>query len=146
MGFEKIKYFTAQFNKSLANKHLTIFRKRVKSGTDYSGGEFDKYTEKYAVWKKKGKGHAQTSTRTAVPDLTLSGQMLRGLHFVSAHKQYYTIGWRGEPAEKVQWNLDNGRNIADGIPDKEHNFLFNQVVKQVDKEWKKIPPVTRIKA
>ena len=118
-----------------------------KGGKNINGTAFKAYKEKYRIRKSKGKFRRQSSTSTK-PDLTLTGDMMRGLQVRGATPNGVTIGWSGTNAEKVQWNADMGREIttnkkplADGI----WRFAEKQLDKKVLKNLKAVESTKTIR-
>ncbi len=154
MGLSKIQLFPKAAMGKIGNLHNTIFKKRVERGEDYKGRRFKPYTMDYLVKKSNDFKSPVTgekykyprapisSNKVYPPDLTLTGHMLRNLTRRSYSKTEWKLGWRGEEAEKVQGNADNGRNIIDDIPDKEKNILVKLLAKEVGVQFKKLKNVT----
>ena len=153
MGLSKVKIFPVGDMGRIAADHIPILQRRVQGGIDYRGRKFKRYTDKYADIKGRrftseitGKKYKYpkariTSTKVSPPDLTLTGFMLMGLERREYKHDYYKIGWRGEDAEKVEGNKANGRNIIDGVPDKEYKFIVKRLEKSVGKELNKLKNV-----
>ena len=103
----------------LGEKVATWVRIEAKSGKSVSGGQFKQYTPEYKKAKGKGSYKRQSSTRTGLPDLTLTSDMLNALQTHGADKDGVTVGWADQfNASKVVWNEDEGRAIRNktGFP------------------------------
>ena len=149
IGLEKIKLFPQKALQRVADKHVTIFRKRVRGGDDARGNTFKSYKSKYAekkarkMTKLKGgryaqyKGIAISSAKTAPPDFTLRGLTLKNLKRITVEGDSYTIGFRGEAADIVKGNEEKGRDIYTGIPQAELNQVTNLINKELGLEIKK---------
>jgi len=154
MGLSKIKVFPVPAMGRIALKHIPVFKKRVKGGIDGDGNRFKPYTRSYADYKSTsfksritGKRipsmkERPTSTQISPPDLTVTGLMLRALKRKSYKNDNYVLGWKGEEAEKVQWNEEMGRDIISEIPDKEKAFVAKLLEQEVGKEFRKLKNVT----
>ena len=153
MGLSKIQLFPKAAMRKMAGFHVTILKKRVQGGVDYKGRRFKGYTDKYAELKRRrftseitGKQYKYPrapifSTKVSPPDLTLTGDMLENTQRTGYSKTWWEIGWRGEAAEKVQGNKDNGRNILDDLPNKEKDKLLKLLAKEVGVQFKKLKNV-----
>jgi hypothetical protein len=160
MGLSKIKIFKRSVMRLAASKHIPIFKKRVRRGLDKDGNVFKSYSAKYAKLKgggfqrtkqKKGGGGGRlksaqgmsiASKRTHPPDLTLTGEMLRGLRRKKEGKDYYIIGWTGDAGDKAEYNEANDRDIINDIPEKEKKFIANLLEKNLKKQFGKLKNVT----
>ncbi len=85
-------------------------RQRTKKGKGISG-QFKQYSKQYRARKTAGKFQRQSS-KSAMPDLQLSGDMLRDLQVRGANRESVTIGWTGSFAERVEHNAEMGREIT----------------------------------
>lgn len=158
IGLEKVDLWPVKDVQQVADKHVTKIRKRVEDrGKDFQGRQFKPYSRKYRELKArdfrkldggryKGYEELATVTSTSPPNLRLTGRMLRDLRRRSATKDKYSIGWRGEPAEKVKWNKEMGRDIISGVPDDELDWIANQLGMEADREFRrKLKKHVRIK-
>jgi len=148
MGLSKIQVFPKSVMAWMATQHIPVFRAMVQGGLDYKGKRFKMYSTKYADLKGNrfvsditGKRYKYpkeriSSTQVHPPDFTLTGLTLQNLKRIGYTKTYWTIGFRGEPAEIVIGNKKRGRNIIDDLPDKEKAFLTKLLAKQMDKQFK----------
>lgn len=136
--------FTAQYWKRLGDNVRDLFYKHVvKSGLDYRGEKFKKYSKMYAEKKAKGEYPRQSSTSTT-PNLFLTGDMMREYGVTKFNKSMVQVGWLTE-AGKVTGNAVNGRRIygtdSQPFPPKIMSFIdkdiTNYVFRQTDKYMKK---------
>jgi hypothetical protein len=165
-GFKKIKVFPKSVMRLVAVKHIPVFKKRVKRGIDGDGVVFDAYTPEYQQYKASGfksqkhkrnrkgqlksigkiksmKGKSISSKRIHPPDLTVTGDMMRNLKRKKQGKDFYTIGFTGEEAAKVDYNRRMGRDITNDIPNQEKGFVTKLLAKEMDKHFKmKLKDVT----
>jgi len=153
-GFSKLEVFPKAVMRWMSTQHIPFFKLRVEGGMDYKGKRFKIYTNKYMIAKSDGFKSSRTgkripsmkqgslNTQVFPPNLTLTGLMLKNLKRTGYDKTSWTIGFRGEPAEKVLGNKEQGRNIIDDLPDKEKAFLVNLLAKQMDKQFRKLKDVT----
>jgi len=151
-GFKKIEVFPVKVMRLAAVKHIPFFKKRVQRGVDGKGRKFKGYTSSYAEYKrtrfksKRDDGPNRiasmseksiSSTRTHPPDLTVTGDMLRNLKRKKQGKDFYTIGFTGEDAQKVDYNRQMGRDITNDIPNKEKDQITKFLAKEMDKQFKR---------
>ena len=73
-----------------ADAALLTIRKRTESGRDINGATFAPYTPDYA------KAKAEAGRNTAVPDLTLSSQMLRNMKRIRVERGRVIHGFDGQ--------------------------------------------------
>ena len=157
----KIEYFPVKDMLKIAGEHVTVFRKRVEvEGRDYQGKRLPAYSDGYkeALQRdmrikrgdRKGQRHkglegiglTTNAQKIGRRQFKLRGFTMSNLTKRKATKTYYEIGWDGEAASIVDWNKDKGRNIVDGIPGKEFDFIINLLGKSVDKQWAKLQSKT----
>jgi len=153
-GFRKLEVFPESVMRWMATQHIPFFKKRVVGGMDGKGQRFKIYTNKYMIAKSDGFKSSRTgkripsmkqvslNTQVFPPNLTLTGLMLKNLKRTGYNKTSWTIGFRGEPAEKAQGNKEQGRNIIDDLPNNEKAFLVKLLAKQMDKQFRKLKDVT----
>ena len=115
-----------------------------KKGEDHEGKSFDKYTTKYEKRKKAGKAVAKgqsVASRSAKPDLTLTGTMWRNM----ANKPFNNraeVGWTSrQQAQKVQGLADGGRVIfSDKVHPDVDKLIKRMLKKEIDKNVKVSKP------
>jgi len=160
LNLDKIKLFDPRRLRGVAEQHRKIFHTRVtEKAKDYQGHGFKKYSESYDkrlstdFRKKDGSRYAgyqgvqltTSGTKRNKRQFLLTGKTMDAFHVTKVAKDHYVLSWSGEAAGVVDGNAKRGRNIIDGIPDNEMNRVVGWLGKLVDKEFEKIPDVTRIK-
>ena len=152
MGLENLKLYRKSAVRKIADKHLTIFVKRVNKGIDAHGRSFKPYTKTYAEMKARGMNKIRggkykqyygipTSRQINPPDFRLRGLTLLNLKRMQIRKDSYTLRFSGEAARIVEGNQKRGRDIWTDIPDKEMNYLVNLFEQEIDKEITKLKNV-----
>ena len=148
LGLSKLKYFTIKVVRQIAGKHLTLFKRRVtEQGQDYKGKKFPEYSDKYKKLKSggmkkkdggrlKGFGGIHTDTEVGTPNFKLRGLTMLGLRKREERTDSYKIGWDGEAGAIVDGQSKKGRDVASGIPDKEHNRLVKWFGDSIEKQHK----------
>lgn len=161
-GLQKMDYFPPETQKKIAAEHTAKFRKRVSEGKDKDGVQFAPYSDEYAEKKASGfKGkraeaglqNVGLNRQISPPNLTLRGFTMRDLKYRGSGKDYYLIGWKNSGiSESASIIEDNAyrkygakRNVIDGIPDSELEWVRDQYGDSVQKQWNKIKDVTQIK-
>jgi len=160
LNMDKVKFFDPKGLRKVAERHRKLFHVRVtEKGKDYKGNQFKSYSKEYDdllsrdFRKKDGGRYAgfegtslETSgTKRSKHTFILRGDTMANFHVSKVVRDHYVLSWTGEAGAIVDGNAKEGRNIKDGIPDDEQTYVVNQLGLLIDKEFKKIPNVTRIK-
>ena len=121
-----VKYSPVFFN-TMGEKIAKKVRIETKSGRSVEGKKFKSYSAGYKKRKKAGKFGRQSSTRVGVPDLTLTGDMLRALQTHGSSRTHVIVGWANPAdASKVDWNEEEGRAIT-----KDTGFPFSKGAEKI---------------
>jgi len=108
-----IPQFTIRFWTSLGNRLINSIRDRVKNKhANVRGQHFKPYSVSYMLRKTKDKAAPKNEhqlSRSALPDMTLTGETLKDLQIREVTKKSVTFGWQGMFAEVVGW-LDKKKN------------------------------------
>ena len=157
----KIEYFPIKDITKIANEHAGVVKARVTDkGQDYKGNQFPAYSQGYTEalqrdmkikrGPRKGQRHKglegvglnTSGTKIAKRQFSLRGlTMGPGFKVRKVEKDSYTLGWDGEAAMVVDAHKDK-RNVIDGIPDKEHDWVVNRLMKSIDRQWDKVKDIT----
>ena len=150
MGFEKVKVYPVAAMKKLADLHTTVARSRIfDKNIDHTGRKLKGYTPKYAELKrgdfrrrdgqryKRYKAVSLNNEAGLHANLQLTYKTQRNFKRHGYNKSSYQLGWKGETATIIDGQKDQGRDITSGIPRKELNWARDQLVKIMDKEFKK---------
>ena len=126
-GKTNLQYLSAQYKKYKANK-----MKQLK----YGRGLYDPETNTIMRGKAKKKGQprlwnyygkAIESTNTAYVDMTLTGDLKKGLKVKSVNESGGMIGYEPEDAKKLQGNRRYGREIV-GLNEANKDKLKDEIV------------------
>jgi len=136
-----ITKFTVKFWKDLSGNFnrglIGLIIDRFTNGKNYKGEQFASYAKGYAKAKASGEvrnleGRRQESY-SSDPDMTLTGEMRKGLKRYGVSDEGFTIGWIGVNAEKVN-HLHGHKNYQivglDGsqvLSDDEEEFVSNEM-------------------
>ena len=161
LNLSKIKLFDPKGLHKVAERHRGRFYKRVTvDGKDYQGNQFPRYSKKYQErlendFRKddgsryagfEGRSPTTSGAKRSRRQFLLTGDTMSNFKVVTpVGKDHYVLRWTGEAAAIVDGNADRGRNIKDGIPPDEFAAVLKDLGLLVDKEFKKIPNVTRIR-
>lgn len=150
-GLEKIRIFPQLGMMQIADKYLTVYYKRVFSpgGKDKDGNRFPAYSPGYKKLlsrdfkrikdSKRLKGYGQYSLTTGGSKLSTRPLYLRGLTAKNTRRrtctsEYFEIGWDGEAATIMKAQAESGRDAINDIPNKEKDWVINEIGKLFDKE------------
>jgi len=161
LNMDKIKFFEIKGLRRVAERHRAKFICRVtEDGKDYRGSNLPRYSKEYDERLRKdyrnkdgrrysgfeGISLTTSGAKRSKRQFILTGNTMSNFHVSKVARDHYVLSWNGEAGSIVDGNAKKGRNIKDGIPDDEMAFVTREVGFLVDKEFKKIPNITRIKA
>ena len=159
LNMNKLKFFDPKQLRKVAENHRGVLYRRVTDkGEDYKGKPFKRYSKAYDerlsrdYRTKDGKRYAgyegislvTSGAKRSKHQFILTGNTMANLKVSKVMKDHYVLSWTGEAGAIVDGNAKRGRNIKDGIPDKELDWVVKRLGQLVDVEFKKIPNVTRI--
>jgi hypothetical protein len=158
-GIEKIKIFPAASMRQIADKYLTVYYKRVfmPGGRDKTGARFPKYSKSYAALivrdfrrtrtDKRGKAGERLKYYKDLPASTIGGKLgtrplfltgktSKNMRRRTCTSEYFEIGWDSEndAAAIMKGNAERGRDAINDIPNKEKDWIIDQMGKIFDDE------------
>lgn len=162
ISLEKTFKFTSVFFNSLGQNVVKAHVRRVRNDKlDHKGKKFADYTTPYKKRKKAGKAAPKGKTqisRSATPDLTLTGDMLNSMRLIVAEPNGFRYGITdSKQAQKLIGNqtgifgnkintkkkriISSGDKLGNAVPQPIQKMIAKemskQIVRQISEEVKK---------
>ena len=126
-GKSGLQYKSEQYKKYKANAMKRLTKTKVKkestTGIEYLGRKKSKSGKRLSGFYAK----AIESTQTAFVDMTLSGDLKKGLKVKSVTAQGGIIGYEPEDAKKIEGNRRYGREVV-GLNEENQEKLKKEIV------------------